>query len=185
MIVGHWLARAVQFDLGPFFEAPRRRRDLSATPAATENRHTRRTLRPDKTLPLAMPVWPLHFWPDRRHAAETADERNRSIRLRQTARRHGRPRATGRYVRPQLITTALVSANSYLDKSGIQGELKNGALVVSSVDPESPASFGGLKKGDRITQVAHKSVADLDQKEAHGAIGRRRQHFYQSVSGHE
>ena len=53
----------------------------------------------------------------------------------------------------------------YLDKSGIQGELKNGALVVSNVDPESPASFGGLKKGDRITQVAHKSVADLDQKE--------------------
>ncbi len=35
----------------------------------------------------------------------------------------------------------------YLDKSGIQGELKDGAFVISSIDPGSPAAFAGLKKG--------------------------------------
>ncbi len=50
----------------------------------------------------------------------------------------------------------------YLDKSGIQGELKAGAFVIISIDPDSPAAFAGLKKGDRITEIGKKPIKDLD-----------------------
>ena len=72
----------------------------------------------------------------------------------------GRVQPTDTLARNSLRLLSL--REQYLDKSGIQGELKDGTFLISSVDPESPAYFAGLKKGERITGIAQKPTKDLD-----------------------
>ena len=165
MIVATGLLAQFSLTLVRFLKRREEGRDLPSTPAGRKiATPVAGRFAPSKTLPIAIPALAAAFLVI---AAMPPKPQAKEIDLYAFGKL---PVVMGGRVQP-VDTLArnslrlLSFREQYLDKSGIQGELKDVRFVVSNVDPESPASFAGLKKGDRITEVAHKSVVDLDQKE--------------------
>ena len=166
MIVATGLLAQFSLTLVRFLKRREEGRDLPATPAGRQiaKPTTVGRFAPSKILPFAIPALAAAFLAI---AAMPPKPQAKEIDLYAFGKlpvvMGGRVQPVDTLARNSLRLLSL--REQYLDKSGIQGELKDGVLVISSVDPESPAAFAGLKKGDRITEIAHKSVKDLNPQE--------------------
>jgi hypothetical protein len=91
------------------------------------------------------------------------------------AERRGLPNALpgteSRFVlNTSAVVTLAVAAPEPRRGVGISVELQPDALKVLSVEPYSPASRAGLKKGDRITSIGHAKVSELSEDKAASEI---------------